>query len=131
MKKQENEVRKIFVKIRMNKTELQQLKKLQQQSTERSLSNYIRKLALQKPIIVRYRNQSADEFLAEMIRLKRELNAIGNNFNQVVHKLHILERIPEFRKWIMENKILQENLARKVGNIEQKMNEIHQQWLLK
>ena len=42
MKKQENEVRKIFIKIRMNDEELKQVKKKQQQTTERSLSEYIR-----------------------------------------------------------------------------------------
>ena len=31
---------------------------------------------------------------------KKELNAIGNNFNQAVHKLHLLDKIPEFRVWI-------------------------------
>ena len=100
MKKQENEVRKIFVKIRMNGDELKQVKKKQQQTTERSLSEYIRKVSMQKPVTVKYRNQSADDFLKQMLELKKELNGIGNNFNQVVHKLHILDKIPEFRAWV-------------------------------
>ncbi len=49
MKKQENEVRNIFIKIRMNKGELNQVKKNQRQTTEKNLSNYIRKVSLQKP----------------------------------------------------------------------------------
>src|SRR5688500_15097386 len=100
MRKQESEVRNIFVKIRMNSAELKVLKQLQKKSTEKSLSNYVRKLALQKPVIVKYRNQSADDFLREMLELKKELNAIGNNFNQAVHKLHMLDTIPEFRQWV-------------------------------
>ena len=51
MKKEENEVRKIFVKIRMNDQELQAVKKNQLKTTERSLSNYIRKVSIQKPVI--------------------------------------------------------------------------------
>ena len=89
MTRKNREVRNIFFKIRMNNSELEQLKKQKQQSTERSLSNYVRKVALQKPVTIRYRNQSADEFLMQMMELKKELNAVGNNFNQAVHKLHL------------------------------------------
>ncbi|MEP7318400.1 MAG: hypothetical protein ABI921_06655 [Panacibacter sp.] len=99
MKKQENKVGKIFIKIRMNDDELKLVKKKQQQTTERSLSEYIRNVSMQKPVTIKYRNQSADDFLEDMLGLKKELHAIGNNFNQAVHKLHILSKIPEFRVW--------------------------------
>lgn len=131
MKKQENEVRKIFVKIRMNEAEVLQLKKLQQQSTERSVSNYVRKVALQKPVFIKYRNQTADDFLKEMVQLKKELNAIGNNFNQAVHKLHILDKIPEFRFWVKFYQELQQSVAAKVQDINSKVNQLYEQWLLK
>ena len=114
MKKQENEVRKIFIKIRMNDEELKQVKKKQQQTTERSLSEYIRNVSMQKPVTVKYRNQSADDFLKQMLELKKELNGIGNNFNQAVHKLHILDKIPEFRFWIQYYDGLQKLLVSKV-----------------
>ena len=45
------------------------------------------KLCLQKPVTVKYRNQSADDFLQAMLELKKELSAIGNNYNQAVHKI--------------------------------------------
>ncbi len=131
MKKQENEVRKIFVKIRMNESELTQVKKNQQQTTERNLSNYIRKVSLQKPVIVKYRNQSADDFLRDMLELKKELNAVGNNFNQAVKKLHILDKIPEFRSWVNTNDSLQQSLIRKVEEIKLRMNQLYEQWLRK
>ena len=67
LKKQEIEVSNLFVKIMMNKTELQQLKKLQHQSTEKSISNYVRKLSLQKSVIIKFRNSSADDFLSDML----------------------------------------------------------------
>ena len=86
MKKEEKDVRKHFVKTRMNDDELNQLIKFQQKTTEKDVSSYLRKIALQKPVTLKYRNQSADDFLKEMLPLKKELNAIGNNFNQAVHK---------------------------------------------
>jgi hypothetical protein len=131
MKKPENEVRKIFIKIRMNDDELKQVKKKQQQTTERSLSEYIRNVSMQKPVTVKYRNQSADDFLKQMLELKKELNGIGNNFNQAVHKLHILDKIPEFRFWIQQYDGLQKSLVSKVEEIKLKVSQLYEQWLQK
>lgn len=131
MKKEEKQVRKIFFKIRMNQDELNLLKKFQQQTTERNMSNYMRKVSLQKPVIVKYRNQSADDFLKEMLELKKELNAIGNNFNQAVKKLHILDKIPEFRFWITHHQGMQQALVCKVEEIKLRMNQLYEQWLQK
>ena len=131
MKKEEKEVRKHFVKTRMNDAELNQLTTLQQKTTERDISSYLRKVSLQKPVTVKYRNQSADDFLKQMLELKKELNGIGNNFNQAVHKLHILDKIPEFRFWIQQYDGLQKSLVSKVEEIKLKVSQLYEQWLQK
>ena len=131
MRKKESEVRKLFFKIRMNHAEMEQLKNLKKKTTERSISNYVRKVVLQRPVIVKYRNQTGDEFLKEMIQLKKELNAIGNNFNQAVHKLHLLDKIPEFSIWVQQYDGLQKMLISKVEEIKLRMNQLYEQWLQK
>lgn len=131
MKKKETQVRKHFVKTRMNDTELSLLLTLQQKTTEKDTSSYLRKIALQKPVTIKYRNQSADDFLKDMLSLKKELNAIGNNFNQAVHKLHILDKIPEFRVWVNQYDGLQKMLMSKVEEIKLRMNQLYEQWLQK
>ena len=131
MKKEEKEVRKHFVKTRMNDAELNQLTTLQQKTTERDISSYLRKVSLQKPVTVKYRNQSADDFLKQMLELKKDLNGIGNNFNQAVHKLHLLDKIPEFRVWVNQYDGLQKVLMCKVEEIKLRMNQLYEQWLLK
>jgi hypothetical protein len=131
MKKKDAEVRKQFFKIRLNDQEVRTLKKLKEQTTERSVSNYARQVLLQKPITIRYRNSSADEFLKQMKELQKELNAIGNNFNQAVHKLHMLGTIPEFRQWIRDHEVLQQAVHRKVQDINWKVIELYEQWLQK
>ena len=131
MRKKESEVRKLFFKIRMNQAEMEQLKNLKKKTTERSVSNYVRKVVLQRPVIVKYRNQTGDEFLKEMIQLKKELNAVGNNFNQTVHKLHILDKIPEFRNWIKCYNGLHQSVVSKIEEINSKVNQLYEQWLQK
>ena len=86
---------------------------------------------MQKPVTVKYRNQSADDFLKQMLELKKELNGIGNNFNQAVHKLHILDKIPEFRDWIQQYDGLQKSLVSKVEEIKLKVSQLYEQWLQK
>jgi hypothetical protein len=131
MKKQENEVRNKMVVVRMNNTEFEKVENLRKKTTERYLSSYLRKLSLEKPVTVKYRNQSADDFLKEMLGLKKELNGIGNNFNQAVHKLHLLDKIPEFRDWVNQYDGLQKSLVSKVEEIKLKVNQLYEQWLLK
>lgn len=131
MKKLESEVRSKMVVVRMNETEINQLTKLQGKTTEKDTSAYLRKVALQKPVTVKYRNESADDFLLDMLNLKKELNAIGNNFKQAVHKLHILDKIPEFRVWVQQYDGLQKVLISKVEEIKLRMNQLYEQWLQK
>jgi hypothetical protein len=130
-KKNEKEVRNKMVVIRMNKIEFEKAESFRKKSMERNISSYLRKVSLQKPVTIKYRNQSADDFLKDMLLLKKELNAIGNNFNQAVHKLHLLDRIPEFRDWIRQNDILLKALVAKVEEIKLRMNQLYEQWLLK
>jgi hypothetical protein len=131
MKKQENEVRSKMVVVRMNETEFELAEKFRKKTTERYPSTYMRKLSLQKPVTVKYRNESADDFLLDMLNLKKELNAIGNNFNQAVHKLHLLDKIPEFRIWVQQYDGLQKVLISKVEEIKLRMNQLYEQWLQK
>lgn len=131
MKKHEEEVRSKMVVVRMNEQEYKLLEKFRKQTTEKNTGSYLRKVALQRPVTVKYRNESADDFLLDMLGLKKELHAIGNNFNQAVHKLHILERIPEFRIWVLQYDGLQKQLISKVDEIKNRMNQLYEQWLQK
>ena len=129
MKKENTEKHSCRITVRYQPAELKQLNKLLKASTCRKVSEYIRKTSLHKPVTVTYRNQSADDFLAEMILLKNELNAIGNNLNQAVHKLHTLDRISEIKTWAMLHESGKKNLFKKVEDIKEKMNQIYQLWL--
>ncbi|MCW3106369.1 MAG: plasmid mobilization relaxosome protein MobC [Segetibacter sp.] len=86
---------------------------------------------MQKPVLINYRNHSADDFLKDMLGLKKELNGIGNNFNQAVHKLHILDKIPEFRFWLNRYDALNQLLINNVEEIKLRMNQLYDQWLQK
>ena len=97
-------------------------------TTCRKLSEYARKVLLQKPVVVKFRNQSADEFLTEMIELKKQLNAIGNNYNQSVRRLHSMESIPEIKTWLQNDQSFREKILQQTEHIRERMNQIYRLW---
>ena len=56
MKKQESEVRRKMIVTRVNQNEFERLETFRKQTTERSISEYIRAIVLRKPVILKYRN---------------------------------------------------------------------------
>src|SRR5215471_6323615 len=97
------QIRTKCLTVRFTEDERKRLNRLCSKAQCNSLSEYARDVLLEEPVTIKYRNQSADEFLEEIILLKKELNAIGNNFNQTVHKLHTLDHISEIRTWAVLN----------------------------
>ncbi|RYZ25609.1 MAG: plasmid mobilization relaxosome protein MobC [Sphingobacteriales bacterium] len=131
MKETKRQVRNKWLHIRLNETEYKTISSHYQKTTCKELSDYARRVLLRKPVTVNHRNQSADEILTEMIRLKNELNAIGNNFNQAVHKLHTLDTTPEVKLWVLMCESQRATLLKKTEEIKVRMNEIYEQWLQK
>ena len=97
-------------------------------STKQKLSEYIRAILMDKPITVYVRNQSYDDFVAEMILLRNELKAIGNNFNQYVKKLHAMEHETEIKTWAMLNENNKQLFFKKVEEINSKISQIEGKW---
>lgn len=128
MDQNQKDIRNIMIMIRMNPSEYERLLILRKRTTEKKNSTYIRKVVLSEPVTVIYRNGSADDFLEEMLHLKRELQAIGNNFNQAVHKLHTLDKIPEFRKWITDYGQFHQLFIGKTHEIFHRANRFYEQW---
>ena len=127
MKEQNNRTK--WLHLRLTPDEYQKIMKEFNKSTCRKISDYARKNLLHKPIVNTYRNQSLDDFMAEMIRLRGELNAIGNNFNQAVKKLHTLNQIAEFKHWLISYELEKKILFNKVEEIKKHIQKFAESWL--
>ncbi len=117
------------VTIRFRPEEYQKIYSQFKSTTKRKLSEYIRSVLLEKPLTVFTRSKSLDDFIAEMIILRSELNSIGNNFNQSVKKLHTLDEIGEIKTWAILNEKSKEIFFRRVVEIKDKINQISDKWL--
>ena len=129
--KGKKQARSKWLTIRLNEHEETKLNRFFRSSISSSLSEYARDVLLKEPVTILYRNQSADDFLAEMLLLKNELNAIGKNFNQAVHKLHTLDRGSQIKAWAIFNEASKDLFMKKAEEIKEKMSQIYEQWLQK
>jgi septal ring factor EnvC (AmiA/AmiB activator) len=118
-----------LLQVRLTPKESEKINNKFSNSTSRNLSDFVRKILLDKPVTFKMRNQSLDEFMKEMVALRSELNAIGNNYNQVVKRLHSLQQIDEIKKWLLHNESTKQILLNKIDEIKQKINSISDQWL--
>jgi hypothetical protein len=99
------------------------------ETTCRSLSEYVRKILFNRTVTVHYHNGSLDKLMEELILLRKELNFIGNNFNQVVRKINAVQMPGELSLWLPVCKKLQEQLLEKTAVIKDKIGQIGKQWL--
>ncbi|RTY77472.1 plasmid mobilization relaxosome protein MobC [Flavobacterium sp. LS1P28] len=129
MMERENSNRTRIVGLRFTPEEYAKIERKWKASTCRKLSDYIRKHLFNKPINTTYRNQSLDDMTLEMMLLYKQLNAIGNNFNQAVKKLHTLDQIPEFKVWIISSEQDKKILLNKVEEIKICIQKISEKWL--
>ncbi|MFT4155189.1 plasmid mobilization protein [Parafilimonas sp.] len=118
-----------LLQVRLTPKESERIHQKFSHSTCRKFSDYVRKKLLDKPIAIYTRNQSLDDFMAEMIVLRNELNAIGNNYNQIVKRLHSLQHVEEIKTWLLLNESSKQILLKKVDEIKSKINQINEQWL--
>jgi len=129
MMKKENSNRTRIVGLRFTPEEYAKIEKKWKATTCRKLSDYIRKHLFEKSINTTYRNQSLDDMIYEMMQLFKQLNGIGNNFNQAVKKLHTLNQIPEFKVWIISAELDKKILFDKIDEIKIYIQKISERWL--
>jgi KaiC/GvpD/RAD55 family RecA-like ATPase len=95
----------------------------------RTVSEYCRCKVLDKPVTIKTRNESLDEFMAEMMRLRIELGRAGKNFQLIVSKLQSLNDIRELEGWREDSENEGQLLQQKISEIKEKINSISDIWL--
>jgi hypothetical protein len=117
------------VTVRFKEIEYTKINTSFKSTTKKKLSEYIRSVLLEKPVTVYTRDKSIDALVTELILLRRELSAIGNNFNQLVKRLHKMNSFQDVKSWAELNEKHKENLFEKVNEINQKIIQISDEWL--
>lgn len=124
-----NSSRNRWLHIRLTKEEFDFIDKNFKASACRKRSDFVRRNLLRKPIVMRYRNESLDKLLQELIQLRTQLNFMGNNFNQSVKKLHALFEISDLRVWILAFESERNKYFSLVEEIKKHIENLAKKWL--
>lgn len=94
----------------------------------RKLSEYMRSVLLEKPVTVNYRDKAMDEVLEEMVLLRRELNAIGNNLNQAVYQINAAHGHADGKLWVNLLGVVNSRVEPSINQIKERMNQYADIW---
>jgi len=117
------------VTIRLSEQEYQLLTQRWKKSTTRKLADYVRRCLFEKPIVTTYRNKSQDDFMAEMMMLRKDLGGLANNFNQAVKRLNTFFHPQQAKTWIAGWESARLVLLSKIEQIKNSIGKIADQWL--
>lgn len=129
MMKDEKKNRTRWLHLRLSEQEYKVLQKYFAESLCPKLSDFARKNLLRKPVVLKYRNESLDDLIYELTRLRTELNPIGNNFNQAVKRLHTLCQNSDLKMWILSFETDKKILFNSIEEIKLAIRNIAKKWL--
>jgi len=125
--KRNNKTKMIFV--RLEEQDYITLIGRQKSTTERNLSAYCRKLLMAKPVIKSVQNDSLREVLHTLSLLQKDLNGIGNNYNQMVKRLHTADKIPEIKTWFLQYLNEKDRMLSAIEDIKKYLDKTAEKWL--
>jgi len=114
--------------LRFKPEEYKLLEKRFKKTSFRKLSEYMRSVLLEKPVTVNYRDKAMDDVLEEMILLRQELNAIGNNLNQAMRSINNAQSNADTRLWINLLSVINTKLEPSISQIKERMNQYADIW---
>ncbi|PHK32418.1 hypothetical protein VF13_38790 [Nostoc linckia z16] len=117
-----------WVHLRLSPAEHKIILHKRANSTCRNLSQYLRNVLLDRPIVTTYRNLSQDDMIQQIVILNQELNAIGNNLNQVTKRLHTLQP-SEAQSWGMQFSAQAEAILKHIAEVKELIGKIAERWL--
>ncbi|MDO3627533.1 hypothetical protein [Mucilaginibacter sp. BT774] len=124
--KEEN--RSIGYTLQLKPDEYRLLKARFQKTQFRKMSEYMRSVLLEEPVTVNYRDKAMDDVLEELVLLRRELNAIGNNLNQAMHTIKAAPDCADTRLWMNLMSIINSKLEPSIAQIKERMNQYADIW---
>lgn len=114
--------------LRFKPEEYQLLETRFRKTTFRKLSEYMRSVLLEKPVTVTYRDKAMDDVLEELILLRQELNAIGNNLNQAMRSINSAHGNADTRLWMNLMSIVNGKVEPSINEIKDRMNQYADIW---
>ena len=97
-------------------------------STCHSLSEYLRKLLLGKPVTIIYRNQSLEDLIEEIVPLNNQINSVRDSLVELLDKLSLQEQIDPLTPSLETLELQINQLCKIIGETKKQIEKITHQW---
>lgn len=130
-KAEESKLLQHKIQTRVNQAKFRQLTELAKKAANGSTSDLLRDILYNREIKVNTVDKTLSELMPELIRLRREVNSIGNNINQITRYFH--QSDDETRKVFYATRVagLYDRTGSKIEELLQLIAELGKQWLQK
>jgi hypothetical protein len=76
------------IKTRVSREHFERLNKMLSQSRYRTMSELLRDIICKRPITIYTKDDSLNIVMSELVRIRKEINAVGNNINQLTRQVN-------------------------------------------
>lgn len=119
------------VGVRFDEKTFNKLKSQVQQSNASTVGELVRKIVTGEKVTFFVKDISMEEPTAELIRIRKEINAIGRNINQLTEAHHSSSITDEKIKHMLEVDKLYRQVADKVSEVWKLVSEMSLRWSAK
>src|SRR3546814_12603874 len=79
--------------------------------------------------LFRSRDESLKDIIVVLTRLQKDLNGVGNNYNQMLHKLHIMDEYEEIKAWVISYELEKRSLFESIEIMKGFIAKTSERWL--
>lgn len=128
-KVKDNEALKYDIKLRVNQQHYDRLCQLLSRSHYRNMSELLRDIVCHRQVVTYTRDESLDVAMQELARIRKELNTIGNNLNQVAKQINSTTDKSKILLLGLNTNEHIEELRQKVDTIYPIISQLAKKWL--
>lgn len=126
-----DELLKHKVGVRFDEKTFNKLKSQVQQTNASTVGELVRKIVTGEKVTFFVKDISMEEPTAELIRIRKEINAIGRNINQLTEAHHTSSIVNEKIRHLLEVDKLYRQVADKVSEVWKLVSEMSLKWSAK
>lgn len=126
-----DELLKHKVGVRFDEKTYNKLKSQVQQSNASTVGELVRKIVTNEKVTFFVKDISMEEPTAALIKMRKEINAIGVNINQLTEICHTTDSVEQKFDSMLKVAELYRQVAEKVGEVWKQVNEMSLKWSAK
>lgn len=120
-----------IIGVRVSKNSFDKLEKQRTQSNARTIGEFARSILLKEKIIFYHKNAELESVALELAVVRKELNAMGRNINQITRHFHTADNAGQKMFQAMKAADEYKKVSAKADQLMKMIGDISKKWLQK